>query len=227
MTSNNISMLEQIAKGFGELNESIAFVGGSVLELYADNAIAEEVRATIDVDVVIKAISQNELNTFEKQIRKLGFQNDISENAPICRWTFHNIKVDIMPSDAKLLGFTNKWYKQGYETKEKIILPNGQAIFLFPLPVYIATKLEAVENRGMKDLLLSHDFEDVIYLFDNCKNIVSTILSSEKEIRLYIAKALKHLEAMSLFREAVLYSMPYSSENSRIERVISKIKKVL
>ena len=53
MMSSNLERLKIIADGLGELNRQVAFVGGSVAELYADNRAATEIRMTEDVDCVI------------------------------------------------------------------------------------------------------------------------------------------------------------------------------
>jgi hypothetical protein len=38
-----------------------------------------------------------------------------------------------MPLDEKVLGFSNKFYKSGFEHKEEFKLPNGQTIYILPL----------------------------------------------------------------------------------------------
>ncbi len=44
----------------------------------------------------------------DKELRSKGFQHDTSKGAPICRWIYRNIKVDIMSTDASSVGFTNQ-----------------------------------------------------------------------------------------------------------------------
>jgi hypothetical protein len=44
-----------------------------------------------------------------ESLRAKGFANDTSKGAPICRWIFNDIKVDVMPTDSEILGFSNKW----------------------------------------------------------------------------------------------------------------------
>lgn len=84
--------------------------------------------------------------------------NDISEGAPICRWIYKDIKVDVMPTDSKVLGFSNRWYKEGIENKITKSLPDETEIFVFPSAYYLAAKFEAYNGRGGYDLRQSHDF---------------------------------------------------------------------
>ena len=152
MPSSNINMLQTVANGLGELREDMVFVGGAVAELYADNPAASEIRPTIDVDCVIEIGSRLEFARLEENLRVKGFANDISENAPICRWIYKDIKVDVMPTDSSVLGFSNKWYEEGIENKISKSLPDGTEIFVFPPEYYLAVKFEAHYGRGGNDL---------------------------------------------------------------------------
>ncbi len=45
----------------------------------------------------------------EAHLRKLGFKHDTSEHAPICRWRFGGIIVDVMPPNQTVLGSRSMW----------------------------------------------------------------------------------------------------------------------
>ena len=53
MTRNNITMLQIVAEGLKDLNDSVVYVGGSVAELYANDPAATDIRPTMDIDCVI------------------------------------------------------------------------------------------------------------------------------------------------------------------------------
>jgi hypothetical protein len=38
------------------------------------------------------------------------YKNLAYQGAPICRWIYQDIKVDVMPTDENVLGFNNQWY---------------------------------------------------------------------------------------------------------------------
>jgi hypothetical protein len=52
-----VSLLETVAAGFGELLEKVVFVGGIVTSLYMDSPSASEPRPTEDVDCVVEALT--------------------------------------------------------------------------------------------------------------------------------------------------------------------------
>ena len=60
------------------------FVGGCATELLITDNAAAEVRPTLDVDAIVEITSYAGYETFSERLRKLGFQEDASENAP--RW---------------------------------------------------------------------------------------------------------------------------------------------
>ena len=107
MHSNNISRIEKVAKGLGSINEEVVYVGGSVAEFYVIDSAKSDVRQTMDVDCVTHLKSYRELTSLEERLRSCGFQNDTTPGVPICRWVYDNEIVDIMPDDAKVIGFTN------------------------------------------------------------------------------------------------------------------------
>lgn len=132
---------------------------------------------------------------------------------------FDNQKVDLMPDDETILGFSNRWYQYGYDNRIKVFIDKVISIYIFPLPVYLATKLEAITNRGMDDIRLSHDFEDVIFLIGNCSRIELEIDQSQLMLKNYIAEVFRTLQKLANFKEAVLWSLSYGSDDSEVKRI--------
>ncbi len=210
MMSSNLERLKIIAEGLGELNKQVAFVGGSVAELYADNPAATEIRMTEDVDCVIELATYRGLYELEDIIRKKGFANDTTPGAPICRWTYKGETVDIMPDDRNVLGFTNQWYKPAFAHRVKVELSDGTPVFIFPALYYVATKIEAIKGRGGNDLRFSHDFEDLIYVLNNCDGIVSMFDSEENEALIsYLATCANEMIVRQNGREEIECALPY------------------
>ncbi|MDE7421636.1 MAG: hypothetical protein K2N35_15705 [Muribaculaceae bacterium] len=210
MMSSNLVRLKTIAQGLRDLNEEIAFVGGSVAELYADDPAATEIRMTEDVDCVIELASYRSLYELEEEIRKLGFTNDTRPEAPICRWIYKGETVDIMPDDKSILGFTNEWYKPAFTYRKKVILPDGTSISIFPALYYVATKIEAIKGRGGNDLRFSHDLEDLIYVLNNCQQIIA-YFDEEQNLTLkeYISHWARHMLERQNGREEIECVLPY------------------
>jgi hypothetical protein len=229
MPSINIIMLQTVANGLKELKEEVVFVGGAVAELYASDPAASDIRPTQDVDCVIELSSRIEHNRLEKNLRSKEFTNDTSPGAPICRWVFNDIRVDVMPTDYKILGFSNRWYAQGIENKIVKTLVDDTEIFVFPPEYYLASKLEAHNDRGDIDLRQSHDFEDIIYIFENCPTILEDIGNSNPKVKAYLKEACQNLLENENLKEGIESALPFGSDSDMteiIEDIIGSIAEI-
>ena len=112
-TSQSVDLIRLVAHALGELNDSAVFVGGATVPFYIPEVYWSQARATEDVDVVLEIRGRKENWATEEKLREKGFKNDVSEGAPICRWVYKGLKVDIMSPDGEVFGFTNRWYKEG------------------------------------------------------------------------------------------------------------------
>ncbi len=229
MASANIDMLQIVAIGLEEIKNDLVFVGGAVAELYASDPASSDIRPTTDIDCLIELYSRTDYSRLEERLRAKGFVNDTSIGAPICRWIYKNIKVDVMPTDEKILGFSNRWYLEGIENKIGKALPNGTEIFIFPPQYFLGTKFEAHKNRGGNDLRQSHDFEDLVYILDNCKDLLNDITKSNDGIREYLKNECQNLLKNIAVTEGIESALPYGSGDERaniIEDLIQNIAKI-
>jgi hypothetical protein len=215
MLNKNIDMLQIVATGLGELKEVLVFVGGAVAELYADDPASSDIRPTQDVDCVIEFSSRMEHARLEKKLQTKKFAYDTSKGAPICRWIYQGIKVDVMPTDESILGFKNLWYPGGVENKISKKLPNGTEIYVFSPEYYVASKFEAHNDRGGNDLRQSHDFEDIIYILDNSTNILENVRNANEDVKNYLeCESLLGNDGLS---EGIESALPYGSDSNRVE----------
>lgn len=70
--------------------------------------------------------------------------------------------MDVMPALERVLGFTNRWYRQARKQSEERELPGRVRIRAVTAPLFLATKIEAFRSRGRGDFVASHDLEDLI-----------------------------------------------------------------
>ncbi len=227
MSSTNIQMLQTVADGLADLKDEVVFVGGSVAELYVTNPSATDIRPTLDVDCIIKISTRLEYNKLEEKLHSIGFVNDTSPNAPICRWIYNDIKVDVMPDNEDILGFTNIWYPEGIENKIVKTLPNGTNIFVFRPEYYLASKFEAHKSRGSNDLRQSHDFEDIIYIMDNCDDIFNDINNANKSVKSYLKNEYQNLLSNNNLTEGIESALPYGSGSEGTDIIIKLINKII
>ncbi len=226
MLSTNIDMLQKVANGLDELKDEVVFVGGAVAELYADNPAAFDIRPTKDIDCVIELKSRIEHVRLEEKLRSKGFTHDISKDAPICRMIYQDIKVDVMPTDEDILGFSNKWYEEGIENKITKILPDETEIFVFPPEYYLAAKFEAYKGRGENDLRQSHDFEDIIYILDNCTELLDDIRDANHTVKIYLKEECRNLLKNNNLTEGVESALPYGSGEEGTDIILELIQSI-
>lgn len=68
--------------------------------LITDEA-AGDVRPTFDVDAIAEITSYVDYTDFSKRLRKLGFSEDSSKGAPVCRWLSGQTKLDVMSAPSR------------------------------------------------------------------------------------------------------------------------------
>lgn len=194
-----LAMLETVAEALGnDLCRQMVFVGGcSTAVLITDEITLQEVRATDDVDLIVGLTGTAQWMQLQETLSKKGFTVSGDDDV-ICRMRLGNLKVDFMPDDPDILGFSNRWYKQGIYTAIKYALPSGRVIKHLTSPLFLATKLEAYDGRGQNDPLGSHDLEDIINVVDGRPALLNEVRTASSEVRSYLAEKfqalLQHLD---------------------------------
>ena len=183
--------IKAVANALGELKEKVVFVGGATISLYADRPVFE-IRPTDDVDVIIELLNYAGRTALEEKLRSIGFTHDI-ESGVICRYHIQGIIVDIMPTDDPSIGFTNKWYPEGFTQAVNYDIDEQCTVSILSAPYFVATKLEAFKSRGKSDGRTSHDFEDIIYVIENRQVIWEEINNAEAGIKEYLKAEFKTL----------------------------------
>ncbi|MFZ2657717.1 MAG: nucleotidyl transferase AbiEii/AbiGii toxin family protein [Victivallales bacterium] len=218
--SNNIEMVQTVAKGLEKFLDELVFVGGAVTSLYIEDGAARTIRPTEDVDCVVQIAKRSDYTALEKKLRELGFKHFVGNNAPMCRWIYNGVKVDIMPNDPKILGFANRWYDEGLKNKVQIILPDGQKISILTLPLFIATKIEAFHGRNERDFRISHDIEDIITVLDGQLDF-KKFDEAPQAVKEYLKAQFKEFLADSVFIESISGHMEFGYQNKgRVKRII-------
>lgn len=70
------------------------------------------------------------------------------EDEVICRMRLGELKVDFMPDDESILGFSSRWYAKGIGTAVTCPLDEALNIKRLTPELFVATKLEAYLGRG-------------------------------------------------------------------------------
>jgi len=218
----NLLMLELTHEHLGELVEEVVFVGGATVELWISDQAAPEFRRTEDVDVVVEVTTQQDYYRLEERLRSLGFEND-QKSGVICRFKQPDSKLilDVMPTEASILGFDNRWQAEGFFHAVEVRLPKGQPIRALPPPYLLATKLEAFESRGEHDFYGSRDWGDVITLVDGREELIAEVAEAQEPLRTFVSDRLGGLSEHRNFDPGVEGALPASPESrDRVDLVV-------
>jgi hypothetical protein len=226
MPNSNIELLKEVAKRLGPLLSEVVFVGGCTTGLFITDAAAAEVRPTFDVDVIAEITSYADYATFSERLRALGFRDDTSKGAPLCRWLIDGMKLDVMPIEEKILGFTNRWYRAAMDAAQQIELEPGLHIRVVTAPYFVATKLEAFRGRGHGDYTSSHDLEDLLAVIDGRDEIAAEIADAGA-LKSHIATEFQTLLETPAFIDALPgYLLPDAGSQSRLSLLLSRLKEI-
>jgi predicted nucleotidyltransferase len=213
MSNPNLAILELVAHALGPVCDDVVFVGGCATGLLLTQARPDRIRITEDVDIVAQALTVHDYHAVEARVRAQGFSNDMRPDAPICRWVYKNVTLDVMPTVKDILGFANRWYPLAIATAQPVTLPSGKSIKLIAAPVFIATKLEAFKDRGkdasgQPDFLGSHDLEDIITVTDRRPELIDECRAMPAELREYLAQEFNALFDNADFETTIAGHLP-------------------
>jgi hypothetical protein len=220
----NIETLITVAAQLDRLGIKYAFTGGSIVGLLLDHPQLAILRPTDDVDAIVEVMTWIDYTKMESRLRDLGFQHDISDGAPLCRWKFDEILVDVMPAHDTSGHFSDRWFQLALDTSILHDL-DGHSIRTVNAPCFIATKLAAFIDRGRSDFMASHDMEDIITLVDGRKSLVGETECSSNELRLYVANIFKQFLTQSAFIDALPgHLSPDEASRDRYPIVLQRLK---
>lgn len=211
----NRQMFEGVVHLLRPLLEELVFVGGCTTGLLLTDAAASGIRPTNDVDAIVDVTTYAKYAALSERLRELGLTEDHTEGAPLCRWRYGKLIVDVMPVGEEVLGFSNRWYPSAIRTAQRLSIA-GSHVQLVTAVYFVATKLEAFRGRGRGDVTLSHDLEDIVAVVDGRPEIVEEIASASNETRTFIASRFATLMANMEFREALSgFLLPDAASQAR------------
>jgi hypothetical protein len=153
--------------------------------------------------------------------RALGFEECSDPDASICAWVIDGLRVDVMPSDERILGFSNRWYQEVLRSATLVEL-DGHALRVISPPCFLATKFVAFEGRGRGDYYASQDLEDIVVVLEGRQEIVGEVRGASTELRSYIAESVKNLMGKRDF----LNALPGQVEEGRAGVVLARLREL-
>jgi hypothetical protein len=208
MSSPNRDALVRIAGILGPIARELVFVGGRVAELLVSEPGTTRVRPTDDSDAICQVATRTEYHRFGERLRGVGFREDQTPGAPMCRWRHEEDILDVMPVDGELLGFENAWYHHAVRLAADFEVAPGVVIHIAPAPVFLATKWDAFNGRGAEDWYGSHDLEDIVAVVAGRPELVDELRATEGDVRQYVASQTRTLLDSGLADAVVAGALP-------------------
>lgn len=219
----NVASIEIAAAALGELLPNVVFLGGCAVGLLITDTARPPVRATQDVDLIVEIGSKDEYYKLCERLRAAGLKED---KEIICRWRLGTLKVDVMPTDESILGFSNQWYPEAIRSAQQVALPSGRKIRLISPALLLATKIEAFYGRGAQDFGASHDIEDIVTLVDGRPELASEVATQTAAVRNYLREEIDDLLG-SQFVDAIPWHLgPQQDDQERVGAVIQRMRTI-
>ena len=226
MTDPNRALFESVVRLLAPVLDELVFVGGCTTGLFITDPAAGAVRVTKDVDAIVDVTSYAKYALLAERLRRLGLVEDSTPGAPLCRWRQDSLVVDVMPTDASLLGFSNRWYSTAIQTAQHIRLAR-QTVQVVTPTLFIATKLEAHRGRGRGDVFMSHDLEDIVAVVDGRPEIVADVAGSTAGIRAYIASEIRaHLNDPNFMEALSGFLLPDRASQQRRSLLEERLRSI-
>jgi hypothetical protein len=226
MVDPNRALFEAVLDLLRPLLEELVFVGGCATGLLVSDPAAGGIRPTKDVDAIVDVTSYTKYAALSEQLRTLGLTEDSTVGAPLCRWRYQQLTIDVMPIDEEILGFSNRWYPQAIAFAERRSI-GGTDFRLVTAVYFVATKLEAFHGRGTNDLSMSQDLEDVITLVDGRSELIAEIAAAEPSVREYFASELQTLLDRQDFVDALPgFLLPDAGSQARRSQVVARLREI-
>lgn len=219
----NIETLELAAQALEPLLNELVLVGGCAVGLLITDQARPPVRYTIDVDLLTEVTPLSNYYELCKKLRNLGFKEN---DDIICRMVKGELVIDVMSTDEKVLGFTNRWYKLAARMQMTTKLPSGINIQHISAPLLIATKIESFYGRGKGDYL-HHDIEDIINLVDGRPEVIKELREAPQDLREFVEQEVDDLLADRHFIDCIpMHLNPSQTEQSRVPILIERLRKI-
>lgn len=128
-----------------------------------------------------------------------------------------------MPVDQSVLGFANQWYEEGYKESINYRLDENHTVRIFSTPYFIASKLEAFKDRGNGDRRTSHDFEDLVFVWNNRSTLWEELDQAPTSVKKYLQREVNSLLEDPYFEECITAHLD-SYEEIRAKYILEELR---
>lgn len=224
----NMEILMLAVNRLAELADEMVFLGGCATGLLITDSASPPIRVTRDVDAIVQVATKHEYYRLADKLKQKGFSEDVSDDAPLCRWTSEDVVLDVMPTDPDILGFGNEWYAVASDNTFEYRLPNEKSIQVVTAPYFLITKIEAFEGRGNGDYMYSHDIEDLVAVLEGRPELLEDIAAAGERIQSALADKFRALMSEAKFMESIPGHLPSdSASQQRVPYIIKVMEQII
>jgi hypothetical protein len=198
-----------------DLNNEVVYVGGRIVGLLITDELEDDVRPTHDIDVAVEITGIVAHYALEERLFKLGFKPEGTIN---CRFIHGETIIDVMHTDGKLQGLNTTWYKEGFREAITINLTKEISIKILDAVYFIASKLEAFNDRAYKDndYLDCKDLEDIINVVNGRPALFDEVKLADEKVKKYISNFILKLIDDPKWLDAI----KYIARQERAQRIV-------
>ena len=219
-----MGLVKKVATALGELNDEVAYVGGATVSIYADDPIAEDVRPTKDVDIMLRIATSAELAALQDKLASKSIYPDPEANVN-CRFKYEDVLIDVMSTKEVGWAPSDPWFEPGFKSLMKYKLDDEVTIRVFTAPFFLATKFSAFHDRA-NDPRTSTDFEDIVYVLDSRVNIVDEIRNAPNDVQNYLKDQLKIFLRTDMGESISCHLSPFQGDE-RLALLREKVRSIL
>ena len=214
----------KVARALGDLCQEVVFVGGAMVSLYIDDHAAEDIRPTKDIDLAFQISTLHELEILREALYQKGFR-EAADSSVICRFRYDELYVDVMSTQNIGWAPGNRWFLEGFDKAIALTLEDV-IIRLLPLPYFLATKLDAFFDRGIKDLYASTDLEDLVYLLIHTSDLVSQVVNAPSDVRSYVMESSERILANDRIMNAIPGHVSYNFPDEQMQMILKTLRQL-
>ncbi len=199
------------------------FIGGATIGLFLDNFGRSQLRPTKDVDCIVPAlVSRSSWFALEEALRSRNWHPNV--DGPVCRYRSpRGHLVDFLAVHPEIQGFAGRWFAAALASARAHVV-GGKELWVPDAAHLLACKLEAYEDRGAADPLVSKDLEDIVALIDGCGTLLDAVARAPVAVRAYVGERVAVLVTNEEAMEAVAGHLPRGGDvSARLRKVQARL----
>jgi hypothetical protein len=186
-------ILERSLVALEPMINRLVFVGRQVTGLLVTHRAALALRPTFSVDAVVIALSYSALDRLMADLARLGLRQEGDRTSRSGRWMAgEGVIVELIASDAHPSGIRGQWHEYALECT--LAVPLGtRTVRVAGAPAFLALKLAAFAERGLRAGAPDVDLEDVLAVVNGRSNLEREVAAAPAEVRRFIRDQLAAL----------------------------------